>query len=121
MIGDNDTLSAIVAIAARADLLVLLSDIEGLYTADPRRDKTARLIPLVENLTPEIFALAGGAGSELGSGGMETKLHAAQMVTLQGIDMIITNGAHPAVLYDIVDGKRAGTRFVGKGDGDDDK
>lgn len=119
VIGDNDTLSAIVAIAARADLLVLLSDIEGLYTSDPRKDKSAQLIPLVENLTPEIFALAGGAGSELGSGGMETKLHAAQMVTLNGIDMIITNGAHPEILYDIIDGKRVGTRFVGK-DGTDD-
>ena len=98
---------------------MLLSDIEGLYTSDPRKDKSAQLIPLVENLTPEIFALAGGAGSELGSGGMETKLHAAQMVTLNGIDMIITNGAHPEILYDIIDGKLGGTRFVGK-DGTDD-
>ena len=114
VIGDNDTLSAIVAIAARSELLVLLSDIEGLYTADPRKDKSAKLIPLVEELTPEIFALAGGAGSELGSGGMETKLRAAQMVMQHGIDMIITNGAHPDVLYDIVDGKTAGTRFTRK-------
>ncbi len=114
VIGDNDTLSAIVAIAAQADMLILLSDIEGLYTADPRRDQSARLIPLVEDLTPEIFALAGGAGSELGSGGMETKLRAAQMVTQRGIDMIITNGAHPEILYDIVDGKSVGTRFARK-------
>lgn len=113
-IGENDTLSAIVSIAAQADLLVLLSDIEGLYTADPRKDKSAQLIPLVEALTPEIFALAGGAGSALGSGGMETKLRAAQMVTQRGIDMVITNGAHPDVLYDITEGKRVGTRFVGK-------
>ena len=121
VIGDNDTLSAIVAIAARADLLVLLSDIEGLYTADPRKDKTAKLIPLVEELTPEIFALAGGAGSALGSGGMETKLRAAQMVTREGIDMIITNGAHPDVLYDITEGTAVGTRFAGKENTHDDK
>ncbi len=120
VIGDNDTLSAIVAICAKADLLVLLSDIEGLYTADPHCDKSASLIPVVEHLTPEIFALAGGAGSELGSGGMETKLRAAQMVTLQGIDMVITNGARPEVLYDILDGKSVGTRFVGKVEEHDD-
>ena len=113
-IGENDTLSAIVAIAAEADLLVLLSDIEGLYTADPRKDQDARLIPLVEEITPAVYALAGGAGSRLGSGGMETKLRAAEMATQQGIDMVIANGAHPDVLYDIVDGKHVGTRFVGK-------
>lgn len=110
-IGENDTLSAIVAQLVQADELVLLSDIDGLYTADPRKDPSARLIPLVEEITPEIIALAGGSGSSLGSGGMATKLKAAQIATQSGIDMIIANGEHPEVLYDLSEGKPAGTRF----------
>ena len=113
-VGDNDTLSAIVACCVNADLLVLLSDIEGLYTADPRRDPNARLLPVVEEVTPDIEALAGGKGSELGTGGMGTKLKAAKMVNAVGCDMIITNGEHPNSLYDIVEGKEVGTRFLGK-------
>ena len=111
-VGDNDTLGAIVACCTKADLLVLLSDIEGLYTADPRKDPNAKLIPTVEEVTPEIEALAGGVGSSLGSGGMATKLRAAKMVTAQGCDMVITNGEHPERLYDIAEGKDVGTRFV---------
>lgn len=110
-IGENDTLSAIVAQLVQADELVLLSDIDGLYTADPRKDPSARLIPLVEEITPEIIALAGGSGSSLGSGGMATKLKAAQIATQSGIDMIIANGEHPEVLYDLSEGRPAGTRF----------
>ena len=113
-VGDNDTLGAIVACSAKADLLVLLSDIEGLYTADPRRDPEARLIPVVEEVTPDILALAGEKGSDLATGGMATKLRAAQMATAQGCDMVITNGEHPEVLYDIAEGKAVGTRFVAK-------
>lgn len=113
-VGDNDTLGAIVACSAKADLLVLLSDIEGLYTADPRRDPNARLIPVVEEVTPDILALAGEKGSDLATGGMATKLRAAQMATAQGCDMVITNGEHPEVLYDIAEGKAVGTRFVAK-------
>ncbi len=113
-VGDNDTLGAIVACSAHADLLVLLSDIEGLYTADPRKDPEARLIPVVEEVTPEIEGLAGGVGSGLGTGGMATKLRAAKMVTAAGCDMIITNGERPQVLYDAADGKAVGTRFWGK-------
>ena len=94
-VGDNDTLGAIVACCVKADLLVLLSDIEGLYTADPRKDPDAKLIPTVEEVTPEIEALAGGVGSSLGTGGMATKLRAAKMVTAMGCDMVITNGEHP--------------------------
>ena len=109
-VGDNDTLGAIVARCVKADLLVLLSDIEGLYTADPR----AKLIPVVEEVTPEIEALAGGVGSGLATGGMATKLRAAKMVAEVGCDMIITNGEHPEVLYDIAEGKAVGTRFIGK-------
>ena len=112
-VGDNDTLGAIVACSVRADLLVLLSDIEGLYTADPRQDPNARLIPRVEAVTPEIEALAGGKGSDLATGGMATKLRAAKMVTAAGCDMVITNGEHPQRLYDITEGKAIGTRFIG--------
>lgn len=111
-VGDNDTLGAIVACCVKADLLVLLSDIEGLYTADPRKDPDAKLIPTVEEVTPEIEALAGGVGSSLGTGGMATKLRAAKMVTAMGCDMVITNGEHPERLYDIAEGKDVGTRFV---------
>lgn len=113
-VGDNDTLGGIVACSVKADLLVLLSDIEGLYTADPRKDPAAKLIPVVEEVTPEIEALAGGKGSELAVGGMATKLRAAKMVTAAGCDMIITNGERPACLYDIAEGKAVGTRFLGK-------
>ncbi|MGO5021860.1 glutamate 5-kinase [Lawsonibacter sp. LCP25S3_G6] len=113
-VGDNDTLGAIVACSVKADLLVLLSDIEGLYTADPRKDPTARLIPMVEEVTPEVEALAGGVGSSLGTGGMATKLRAAKMVTAAGCDMVITNGEHPDRLYDIAEGKAVGTRFLSR-------
>ena len=113
-VGDNDTLGGIVACAVGAELLILLSDIEGLYTADPRKDPDARLIPVVEAVTPEIEALAGGRGSELATGGMETKLRAARMVTAQGCDMVITNGEHPGRLYDIAGGRAVGTRFLGR-------
>ncbi len=116
-VGDNDTLGAIVACAVRADLLVLLSDIEGLYTADPRKDPGATLIPVVEAVTPEIESLAGGVGSGLATGGMATKLRAAKMVSEMDCDMIITNGERPKVLYDIMDGKKVGTRFLGKTEG----
>ncbi len=113
-LGDNDTLAAIVAVSVRADLLILLSDIDGLYTADPRKDTTARLIPTVEAITPEIETLAGGAVSGQGTGGMVTKLAAARRVTRHGIPMVIANGASPLCLYDIVEGKPVGTRFLGQ-------
>ena len=116
-IGENDTLSAIVAQLTEADLLVLMSDIEGLYTADPHRDPSATLIPLVRELTPEILALAGGSGSELGTGGMVTKLKAAKLCMEAGCDMIITNGARPDDLYRIADGEDVGTRFLGRREG----
>ena len=116
-IGENDTLSAIVAQLTEADLLVLMSDIEGLYTADPHREPSATLIPLVRELTPEILALAGGSGSELGTGGMVTKLKAAKLCMEAGCDMIITNGARPDDLYRIADGEDVGTRFLGRREG----
>lgn len=113
-IGDNDNLGAIVAVSAKADLLVLLSDIDGLYTADPRSNKDATLISNIDEITPEIYALAGGSGSALGTGGMSTKLKAAETATAAGIDMVIANGASPDVLYKIVDGEPVGTRFSGR-------
>lgn len=113
-VGDNDTLAAIVAVNSGADLLVLLTDIDGLYSADPKKDKAARLIPQVDEIDDKIRSLAGGAGSSLGTGGMATKIHAAEICTASGIDMIIARGDNPDVLYDICEGKDAGTRFIGK-------
>ncbi len=114
VIGDNDTLSAIVATSLSADLLVLLTDIDGLYTFNPRECPEAVLVPVVRELTPEIIASAGGVGSEIGTGGMQTKLIAAGMVMDVGCDMVIANGADPKILYSIIDGEKIGTRFIGK-------
>ena len=114
VIGDNDTLSAIVAATVDADLLILLTDIEGLYTADPRVDPEARLISVVEAITPEIEALAGDPGSSLGTGGMVTKLRAARIAGERGIDMVIAAGTNPDLIYEIIEGKRVGTRFIGR-------
>ncbi len=113
-VGDNDTLSALVAESINADLLVLMSDIDGLYTDDPHKNPDASLIPTITELTDEIMALGGDAGSTLGTGGMRTKLHAAEICTKNGTDMIITNGQNPRILYDIADGKAVGTRFVAR-------
>jgi glutamate 5-kinase len=113
-IGDNDTLSALVAIGAKADLLVLLSDIDGLYTADPHKDKSAELIPTVSDMDGYIMSLGEGSSTSLGTGGMKTKLSAASLVTKRGIDMVICNGAKPEALYDIFEGKPVGTRVTGK-------
>ena len=113
-IGDNDTLAAQVAVSMEADLLILLSDIDGLYTADPHTHPEATLIADIPALTQEIWDLAGGSASHLGTGGMATKLHAAAICTQAGCDMVIANGASPSVLYDIADGKPVGSRFRGK-------
>lgn len=110
-VGDNDTLGAIVACCVGADVLVLLSDIQGLYTADPHINPDAQRIDRVDHISPEILALAGSAGSTLGTGGMATKLRAAQMVMEKGCDMVIAHGEHPELLYDMVEGKPVGTRF----------
>ena len=114
VLGDNDTLSAIVAGLCKADLLVLLSDIDGLFDADPHKNPDAKLLSVVETIDDSILALGGSAGSKWGTGGMSTKLSAAQIATAQGCDMIITNGSRPEVLYDIVEGKSVGTKFVAK-------
>lgn len=111
VLGDNDTLSAIVAGVCGADLLVLLSDIDGLYDANPRQDPNAKLIPRVPVITPEIEALATGGGTQWGTGGMATKLTAARYALDRGITMVIANSENPSILYDIVEGKEVGTRF----------
>ena len=115
-IGDNDTLSAIVAVTIQADLLILLSDIDGLFDGDPRKNPDAKLIDTVEKIDEHIISLGGGSGSSLGTGGMATKLRAAQMATAAGCEMVIANGQSPEVLYDVAAGKRVGTRFLAKRD-----
>ena len=111
-IGDNDTLSAIVAAAVKADLLILLSDIDGLFDGDPRKNPDAKLIDTVDAIDERIIALGGGSGSSLGTGGMATKLRAAQTATAAGCEMVIANGQNPELLYDIAAGRRVGTRFL---------
>ena len=110
-IGDNDTLSAFVAVSVSADVLVLLSDIDGLFTADPHKDPSATLIERVDRIDDYILSLGGGRGSALGTGGMATKLRAAEIATEGGCDMIIANGSDPDCLYTIAEGKPVGTRF----------
>lgn len=113
--GDNDRLSAIVANLTGADALVILTDIDGLYDADPRINPNAKRIPVVEQITEEIFALSGGAGSNRGTGGMRTKLEAARLAVENGVEMVIACGDDPEILYDIFDGKPVGTYFPTKG------
>lgn len=112
--GDNDMLSAVVAILCRAQKLVILSDINGFYDSDPRFHPNAKLIERVTEIDESVQSLAGGAGSKRGTGGMKAKLQAAKLATAQGIDTIITNGKNPSALYDIVKGGSVGTLFVGK-------
>lgn len=112
-VGDNDTLGSIVAVCMNADILVLLSDIDGLYSADPHTNPDAELISEIREITPEIEALGGGSNSGLGTGGMATKLSAAKRCIKNGTDVVIANGSAPAVLYDIAEGKQVGTRFIG--------
>ena len=112
-IGDNDTLAAIVAESIGADKLILLSDIDGLYTADPHTNPDATLIHKATVVDDAIFSLAGGSG-KLGTGGMVTKLLAAKICLACGCDMIITNGNDPANLYAVLDGKEVGTTFTVK-------
>jgi glutamate 5-kinase len=114
--GDNDTLSAVVAKIADADLLIILSDIDGLYDSDPRYNNDAKVIHTVEVITEDIEKLAGGAGTELGTGGMVTKIKAAKIATSAGIDMVIANGADRQALYKVMSGDNFGTWFKKKED-----
>lgn len=110
--GDNDTLSAVVAELIAADFLVILTDTDGLYDSDPRKNPAAKLIPRVEKITPEIEVLAGGAGSSRGTGGMATKLRAAKMAGAKGIPCAVVSGADMENLYRLLEGKPAGTLFA---------
>jgi glutamate 5-kinase len=112
--GDNDTLSAIVAILINADLLVILTDQDGFYDCDPRKNECSRLISVIEEITPELEQCAGGAGTNRGTGGMVTKLSAAKLATSSGIDMVLANGDDPGVVMDIINGKEVGSLFVSK-------
>lgn len=110
--GDNDTLSADVARLINADLLIILSDIDGLYTGNPREDESASRISYVEDITGEMLGFSGGAGSSLGTGGMHTKVLAMQMVTEHGINGVIASGSQPQVLERILDQDDIGTFFA---------
>ena len=112
--GGNDTLSAYVALICRADLLINLSDVDGLYDADPRKHPEAKRLPVVHTIDEQILAAAGGAGTERGTGGMATKLRAAQIVTEAGIPMYILNGADPTILYHLMDGEEVGTYIMAR-------
>lgn len=113
--GDNDNLSAIVAILTNADLLIILSDIDGFYNGDPRKDKNAKLIEEIAQITQEIKDCAGDAGTSFGTGGMRTKIMAAEKVVDKGISMILANGENPDVLRELlIEGKKIGTVFIGK-------
>jgi glutamate 5-kinase len=111
-VGENDSLAATVAVIAGADLLVIMSDIDGLYDKDPHRYPDAELIPTVGRITDEIRSLAGGAGSQFGTGGMITKIHAVEIAHEADIDVVLMNGKNPKKLYDLFEDKPVGTAFV---------
>jgi glutamate 5-kinase len=115
-LGDNDNLSALVASLLGSDLLVILSDVDGLYTDDPTRNSSAELIPVVDGISPEIEKLARKSGSDLGTGGMITKIQAARRCVDAGIAMIITSGEDPSVLRQVLSGEFRGTLFLPRGD-----
>lgn len=116
-IGDNDFLSAVVAALVGADLLILLSDIDGLYTDDPRANKNARFIDIVDKLDDSLMRMGKGTtGSSIGTGGMSAKLHAATVAVNSGADMVIANGKDVSVIHKIMEGRKYGTLFVGHRD-----
>ncbi len=110
--GGNDTLSAYVALVCHADLLINLSDVDGLFDSDPRKNPDAKLIECVHGVDESVLAMAGGAGTERGTGGMATKLEAARIVLEKGIPMYILNGKDPTILYELLDGRHVGTYFT---------
>ena len=109
--GDNDSLSAIVATLIKADGLVILSDIDGLFDSKPMENEDARLITVVEKIDESVFALCGGAGTKRGTGGMVTKVHAAQIAGEKGIPTVVMNGTAPQDIYKLIDGRQVGTLF----------
>ncbi|HBC31293.1 MAG TPA: glutamate 5-kinase [Clostridiales bacterium] len=112
--GDNDTLSAMTAKMANADVLIILTDMDGLYDDNPQTNPNAKLIPVVNEITPDIEKLGGKAGSKFGTGGMATKISAAKIAVESGIDMVIINGSKPELIYDVLDNKQVGTLFAAK-------
>lgn len=112
--GDNDSLSAIVAKLIKADALIILSDIDGLFDDNPNENPDARLIPVVREINEDIKSLGGGAGSSRGTGGMITKIHAAEIATKAGIPTVIMNGTAPQDIYKLIDGHSVGTLFLAK-------
>lgn len=113
--GDNDTLSAIVSEIVSADLLIILSDIDGFYNEDPRKNSEAKRIPVIFDITPELEEFAGGAGSARGTGGMQTKISAAKIATAAGANMVIAHAGDPRIIYALMQGQLKGTLFVKKG------
>lgn len=113
--GDNDNLSAHVAKLIKADALIILSDIDGLFTANPAEDENAELIPVVECIDEEILAAAGPSCSSFGTGGMSTKISAAKLAVESGIDTVVMNGANPEDIYKLLDGGQVGTLFKSRG------
>jgi len=111
--GDNDTLSAVTAKLVCADILIILSDVDGLYDGNPQ-DENSKLIPVVKEITQEIEDVAGGSESSVGTGGMATKIAAAKIAVNSGIDMVILNGKNPELIYDILEGESEGTLFLRK-------
>lgn len=111
-VGENDSLAAHVAALAKADLMIMMSDIDGLYDKDPHKSDEARLIPVVHEISEEIHELAGGAGTRFGSGGMKTKIDAVEIAYAAGIDVILMNGRRPEKLYDLFEDKKVGTLFT---------
>lgn len=112
--GDNDTLSALVAKIAKADCLVILTDIDGLYDSNPRENPNAKRIPVVKRVDDSILQIAGGSGSSRGTGGMLTKVQAARIANDAGIDVYVARGDDPEILYRLMDGEQVGTLFCGK-------
>ena len=110
---ENDTLSAIVSKLVKADLLIILSDIDGFYDSDPRKNPNSKMLSIISEITPEIEQCADGAGTKRGTGGMITKLTAAKIATTAGVDMVLTNGSRPEIIMDIIEGEDIGTLFVG--------
>lgn len=114
--GDNDNLSAIVAKLINADLLIILSDIDGFYDSDPRTNKDSKMLSTVDKVTEELMECAGGAGSSMGTGGMITKLQAARVANEAGVNMILANGENPSIILDVLEGKEIGTLFKKRGE-----
>lgn len=114
LFGDNDTLSATVAELVEADLLIMLSDIDGLYSEDPKENPNAEILSTITEISPELENTAKGSGSSFGTGGMITKIIAAKICSGAGIDAVLTNGKDPYILFDIIDGQQVGTLFISK-------